>query len=217
MRRSAAITRCRPRPAPAPDLTGLSCRWGVAPARHGVVLSVIVSPRGDDPRYQALVGEVVGMALDASQSEPPITVESLQIKRAAAGHRARGRGPQGFGRLGRQGAHSRPRPIICLALPFITFKLKAGGFDAAVYAGDVAANADFRKFDDGLRMTLDCSRGLRRLAGSPPRRGRRLRRLGRLPAEGCAAHLFRALDHRKGACPFRRRRMTAATRWRRRR
>jgi hypothetical protein len=26
-----------------------------------------------------------------------------------------------------------------------------------VYAADVAANADFRKFDDGLRMTLDCS------------------------------------------------------------
>ena len=38
------------------------------------------------------------------------------------------------------------------------FKLKAGGFDAALYASDVAANADFRKFDDGLRMTLDCTR-----------------------------------------------------------
>ena len=27
----------------------------------------------------------------------------------------------------------------------------------ATYVRDVCANADFRKFDDGLRMTLDCS------------------------------------------------------------
>ena len=32
-----------------------------------------------------------------------------------------------------------------------------GQFDAATYASELVANADFRKFDDGLRMTLDCS------------------------------------------------------------
>ena len=32
-----------------------------------------------------------------------------------------------------------------------------GRFDAATYASELVANADFRKFDDGLRMTLDCS------------------------------------------------------------
>jgi hypothetical protein len=42
---------------------------------------------------------------------------------------------------------------------FHKFKLKAGDFDAAVYAAEVAANADFRKYDDGLRMTLDCAPG----------------------------------------------------------
>jgi hypothetical protein len=42
-------------------------------------------------------------------------------------------------------------------LIFTKFKLKAGDFDAAEYVSDVAANSDFRKFDDGLRMTLDCS------------------------------------------------------------
>jgi hypothetical protein len=34
--------------------------------------------------------------------------------------------------------------------------LKAAGFDARRYARVVAANADFRKLDDGLKMTLDC-------------------------------------------------------------
>jgi hypothetical protein len=31
------------------------------------------------------------------------------------------------------------------------------GFDPAVYRRDVVANSDFRKFDDILRMTLDCT------------------------------------------------------------
>ena len=58
-------------------------------------------------------------------------------------------------------SHARARVTAAanylLGVTFHIFKLKAGGFDAALYASDVAANADFRKFDDGLRMTLDCS------------------------------------------------------------
>ena len=41
-------------PAPtgvAPDLSGLTCRWGVSLAKNGVILSLIVAPRKDDPRY----------------------------------------------------------------------------------------------------------------------------------------------------------------------
>ncbi len=61
------------------NLAGLSCRWGVAPARHGLVLSLIVTPRGDDPRYAALIEDIVTMTLDAKRSGRPITVESLGI------------------------------------------------------------------------------------------------------------------------------------------
>ncbi len=58
-----------------------------------------------------------------------------------------------------------PRPAAWLAAfgryamstTFLSLRLKAGGVDADRYLGDVVANADFRKFDDGLRMTLDCS------------------------------------------------------------
>ena len=44
-----------------------------------------------------------------------------------------------------------------LAYLFKTFDLKVGDFDMKQYKRDVVANADFRKFDDGLRLTLDCS------------------------------------------------------------
>ncbi|MEO0863503.1 MAG: DUF3095 family protein, partial [Pseudomonadota bacterium] len=35
-------------------------------------------------------------------------------------------------------------------------KVKLGGFDPAHYQRTVGGNADFRKFDDGLKMTIDC-------------------------------------------------------------
>ena len=146
-------------PAPPnarPDLSGLSCRWGVAQAKHGLVLSLIVAPRGEDPRYPALVEEIVGMALEAQQVGRPITVESLS---AAAPGKAIALEASAMKASGASAAKARlvAAASYLAGLTFHMFKLKAGGFDAALYAADVAANADFRKFDDGLRMTLDCS------------------------------------------------------------
>jgi hypothetical protein len=143
-------------PDARPDLSGLSCRWGVAPARNGVVLSVIVAPRGDDPRFTSLVGEIVKMALDASASERPVTVDRLgvatplrAIELEASALRASGGS--------RLSTIAKAAFSFMLGITFHRFKLRAGVFDAGAYAADVAANADFRKFDDGLRMTLDCS------------------------------------------------------------
>ena len=36
------------------------------------------------------------------------------------------------------------------------FKTRLGRFDPAVYRRDTASNTDFRKFDDGLKLTVDC-------------------------------------------------------------
>ncbi len=139
-----------------PDLSGLSCRWGVAPARNGVVLSVIVAPRGDDPRFAGLVGEIVKMALEGSASERPVTVDALGIATPlkAIELEATALRASGGSRLS---ALAKAAFSYTLGVTFHRFKLKAGAFDAGAYAVDVVANADFRKFDDGLRMTLDCS------------------------------------------------------------
>jgi hypothetical protein len=146
-------------PAPAdarPDLSGLSCRWGVAPARNGVVLSVIVAPRGDDPRFATLVGEIVGLALGSAGSERPVTLDRLGSARPLKAIELEATALRASG-LSRARARARAAYNYALRMVFTTFKLKAGAFDGAVFAADVAANADFRKFDDGLRMTLDCS------------------------------------------------------------
>jgi len=146
-------------PAPAgsrPDLSDLSCRWSVAPAAHGAILSLIVAPRGEaDERFVALVEEIVGMAMSAQDGGRPITLSSLTASwPAKAINLETATAPPGESRFKRRLSIWAK---FALALVFTKFKLKAGEFDAAVYVSDIAANSDFRKFDDGLRMTLDCS------------------------------------------------------------
>jgi hypothetical protein len=143
-------------PGSRPDLSDLSCRWKIARAAQGVVLSVIVMPRGEDARFAALVEEVVAMALGAQNGGRPITLaslgagwpgESIALEAAASATKVGSRFKAGLAATGKY----------LLGVAFHTFKLKAGAFDAVGYASDVADNADFRKFDDGLRMTLDCT------------------------------------------------------------
>jgi Protein of unknown function (DUF3095) len=136
-------------PGAKPDLSGLSCRWGVAPAKQGVILSLIVSPRGDDPRFGALIDEVVRMAHEAPLDGRPITLASLGVAdpMKAIALEASVNAASGVSRVR---ARFSAAVSYLLGVTFHKFKLKAGGFEAALYASDVASNADFRKFDDGL-------------------------------------------------------------------
>ena len=44
-------------------------------------------------------------------------------------------------------------------LAFLVFRtgIKVGSFDPKIYKRQLVDNTDFRKFDDGLRMTIDCT------------------------------------------------------------
>jgi hypothetical protein len=143
-------------PGARPDLSGLSCRWGVAPAKHGLVLSLIVAPRGNDDRFATLINEIVKSSLRAASSERPVTLASLRpgnpgkaIALETLVNKASG--------LSQAKARIAAIRGYCIAIILHVFKLKVGQFDATTYASELVANADFRKFDDGLRMTLDCS------------------------------------------------------------
>jgi hypothetical protein len=141
-------------PGAQPDLSGLSCRWGVAAAKNGLILSLIVAPRGDDPRFAALVDEIVRLAL-APSSDRPVTLRSLR-----PGDPAKAIGLETAVKTA-----SLPRALAFLSAVyfylgttvFFALNLWRPGVSAKLYKSDLVANADFRKFDDGLRMTLDCS------------------------------------------------------------
>ncbi len=159
-----------------PDLTGLSCRFQVHGARHGLFLSVLVQPAAsvDDAVFRRVVRDVlalIGSRQDVGRPLPrfgPLAALAAEPNRIQA---CLGR------RRGERAALSRLRALgdTLLAVAFLGTGLRAGTFSSRRYLREMVENSDFRKYDDGLMMTLDCSPALADAIEA---------RLGRAEAEG---------------------------------
>lgn len=142
-------------PAHRPDLTGLSCRWSPITSRHGEIVSIIAVPArdDDDPRFRDLIRKIVAVSASEERAGHPIPVDGLNagLLHGSLDMEARAQAPKGH-RL-------RPRLIAILQAflvnTFSTLNIPFGTFDARRYKQDVSDNSDFRKFDDGLKMTVD--------------------------------------------------------------
>jgi hypothetical protein len=145
-------------PAPSgsrPDLTGLSCRWNPIRAQNGEIVSIIAVPgaSGADARFQQVVSDVIAVAAEQGRGAHPIPEEGPQIEFTL----------QGIDTEAKATAPAEKRFFKKLAifaqigLTVILDKLglTAGGFDPKAYKRELVYNSDFRKFDDGLKMTLD--------------------------------------------------------------
>lgn len=146
------------KPAPSgsrPDLTGLSCRWNPVRAHNGEIVSIIAVPgaSGADARFQQLVADVVAIAAEQARGAHPIPEEGPQIEFTLQGisTEARATAPAGK-RLYKKFAIFAQ---IGLTIMLEKLGLTAGGFDPKAYKRELVQNSDFRKFDDGLKMTID--------------------------------------------------------------
>jgi hypothetical protein len=144
-------------PGDRPDLSGLSCRFQPMPATRGVVLSLIVVPAEGqgDARFRELVLDILGLAGQGDASTPvPVEGPGLSWPPEGLGLEARATRRPGIplvaARLGVMARTLASHAIFSLGL-------RVGGFDPARYRRQLVENADFRKFDDGLRMTIDCT------------------------------------------------------------
>jgi hypothetical protein len=151
-------SRYRIEPAPAgtrPDLTGLSCRWNPIESRHGEIVSIIAVPgeRGITPEFRKLVNDVVAISAEQGRDGHPVPAEGPALGFSVKGINREARATAPFG------GRLRQRLSIMLQIGLTVFlhkfNLKFGNFDARRYKRDVAGNSDFRKFDDGLKMTVD--------------------------------------------------------------
>lgn len=147
-------------PGVRPDLSGLSCRWNEIPATRGVILSLVLAPvRQGDPAFRALVE---GLLHDLETSEDvarpvPDGAPGVGWPPPGLDLEARASRKQGEGL-----AFARMRVALQTLIAYVVmrFGIRVGGFEPAVYRRTVVENSDFRKFDDSLRMTLDCTAGL---------------------------------------------------------
>jgi hypothetical protein len=138
-----------------PDLTGLSCRWNPIAARNGEIVSVIAVPdaRGNGPEFQELVAEIIAIAAEQSREGHPVPIEGPDLAIGLGGVTVEARATAPDGRLLRRKLAILGQ--IGLTIVLHKLGLSLGSFNARRYKQAVAANSDFRKFDDGLKMTID--------------------------------------------------------------
>jgi hypothetical protein len=151
-------------PAPdgaRPDLSGLSCRFEKIPAARDTILSLIVRPARSlaDPEYRRLVEELLELTANERDAGRPVSQAGLRIRWPPAGlaFEASAHSRHGRRRL-RDWVAVAARTFLYVAI--LRFDIPVGRFSKQDYYSEVVENSDFRKYDDALRMTLDCTAAL---------------------------------------------------------
>jgi Protein of unknown function (DUF3095) len=141
-----------------PDLTGLSCRWNPIEARHGAIVSIIAVPSdpGRQAEFRELVADIVALAGEQERAGHPVPVDGPDYSFPPRGLELEARAAAPRGRRLRAKWSILVQGVAAVIAD--KFGWMVGGFDAALYKRDVVQNSDFRKFDDGLKMTLDVDR-----------------------------------------------------------
>jgi hypothetical protein len=156
----AAIKRGEFAVAPAPpgtwpDLTGLSCRFEQFRAARGVVLAVLIMPLPDanPAAFRALTEEIVTLVENSPDAGRPLPATGPKLGWPPQGAELEARTMPGPSRF------KRARVLARTLLYFLVMRsgLRVGNFVPAVYLRQVVENSDFRKYDDGLRMIIDCT------------------------------------------------------------
>lgn len=147
--------------AEPPDLSGLSCRWSNTPARNGIILSLVAQPApgADRHAFARLSAQLLDLAAELDGNGHPIPLSGPRLRFPPEGlaleaQMQRGNLPLFLRKLFLL-AHSA-----FVALIFARNR-RFGAFAPAHYLSVLKANSDFRKFDDGLKMTLDCTPAIR--------------------------------------------------------
>ena len=139
-----------------PNLTGLSCQWGPILPRHGKILSLIVKPApgASQASFAEIASEVIAV-LEEAAGLNPVPADGPDVRWPSTAIALQSR----IAHNGRSGWWRRLRTLATTALTWLVFKLgiRVGHFDPYRYRREIAINTDFRKFDDALMMTVDCS------------------------------------------------------------
>ena len=146
-------------PAPdgtQPDLSGLSCRFQEMPSMRGLILSVLVVPaRGAQPAdFRKVIEDVIALVERSPDAGRPVPPGGPDIRWPPQGVDYEARARNGGSLLRR-----RVRVLANTLVAYAVFRLniRLGNFVPKTYAQEVVENSDFRKYDDGLRMILDCT------------------------------------------------------------
>jgi hypothetical protein len=142
-------------PAPPgtwPDLTGLSCRFQEFRATRGLILSMLIlpAPGADASAFRDLIESIVALVEQSPNAGRPVPDGGPQLRWPPQGVTLEARAIENGSRAG---------VLAKTLLYFLIMRcgIRIGRFVPATYLREVVENSDFRKYDDGLRMILDCT------------------------------------------------------------
>jgi hypothetical protein len=143
-------------PGTQPDLSGLSCRFEEIPSVRGLILSVLVVPADDaDPSaFREVIEDVVALVERSPDAGRPVPAGGPPLRWPPAGVDYEARAARGGSLLKRR---SVVLAMTLWAYVVMRFGITVGNFVPNTYVQQVVENSDFRKYDDGLRMILDCT------------------------------------------------------------
>ena len=145
-------------PGARPDLSGLSCRFEEIRSSRGVVLSLVVAPVPgvDVNAFRAAIEDIARIVERTPDASRPVPGQKLRLTWP----------PQGF-ELEARASRRRGQPLwlrrievlvyTLIGFMIMRFGITVGKFVPAKYTRELIDNSDFRKFDDALRMVLDCT------------------------------------------------------------
>ena len=140
------------------ELKGLSCRWSPIPAKKGLIISLLVAARGENISsvYQEVLMKIRDILNCSIEEANPISLADKKYKNLWPAIKDESRYHDNllsikfFNRL------------VDIFLAVLIFRYKVNPlfflFDADKYKKSIKQHSDYRKFDDTLRLIVDCKK-----------------------------------------------------------
>lgn len=139
---------------------GLECRWNPLKSKRGVAATIIVNAKGDEAQARAVYSDIL-LRIDAIMGRESINPVSLPTLSVTVSPRLLK--TEMKVRAATKGFFERLKylvtVVITMTLGYIFIKLNKPlkSFNPQKYLQEVISNSDYRKFDNSLRMVLDCT------------------------------------------------------------
>jgi hypothetical protein len=136
------------------DLNELSCRWNAVPASRGRAVSLIVLARSQDAAatYRKVLAGIERILEHGIDAANPIQLSSMSYRSWWACVRDEARH---FTTVWSK-AFFQKLLGITVSVASLKWGIKPYFYDPKAYTKSIPAHSDYRKFDDVLRMIIDC-------------------------------------------------------------
>ena len=137
-----------------PNLDGLSCRWSPVPNKKGTILSLICQS-DDESTIQEVISELEVILESPLSQASPISEERIKASWPPPIHleAKANSNPKTYWKT-----YAKLVIVNFIAYVITRFDLTVGNFSTLKYKKEIQVNSDFKKYDDSLKLVLDCSK-----------------------------------------------------------